>query len=139
MIFARLVLFATALFAAAIQSPRPKARETDGNKLVKVALRADHDVVRAGDAFQLCIVLDVKPGWHVYWENPGDAGNPTRIELAGPDGFELGAPRFPCPVRHEEEGDIVSYVHEGEVLVLFDIEARARDDGVLAAPVLNRG
>lgn len=123
MILARIALLAAVLTPAALQSPRAKPRETDGNKLVKVALRADHDVIRPGDEFELCVVLDVKPGWHVYWENAGDAGNPTRVELRGPKGFELGEARFPCPARHEEEGDIVSYVHEGQVLLVADVKA----------------
>lgn len=105
------------------QAPRPRAKETDGNRLVKVALLADQDGVKAGGAFQLAIRLDVRPGWHIYWENAGDAGNPTRVELTGPDGFDLGRVRFPCPVRHEEEGDIVSYVHEGSVWLLADVRA----------------
>jgi len=109
--------------SAPAQNPRPKARETDGNKLVQVALKSDRDGLRAGDTFQLCVVLDVKPRWHVYWENAGDAGTPTNVEVSGPKGFEFGTPRFPCPARHEEEGDIVSYIHEGQLLVLVDAKA----------------
>lgn len=118
-------LLCVALLAAPFQGPPQRKRETDGNKLVQVALKADRETIRAGESFELCVVLDVKPGWHVYWENAGDAGNPTRVEFAAPKGFEVGDARFPCPVRHEEEGDIVSYVHEGQVLLVADAKAPA--------------
>lgn len=108
------------------QVPRPRPKETDGNKLVQVALLADTDGVKAGSTFQIGIQLEMKRGWHVYWENPGDSGIPTTAELEGPDGFEIGRVRFPCPTRHEEEGDIVSYIHEGTVLLLADVRAPAK-------------
>ncbi|MBI5363493.1 MAG: hypothetical protein HZA53_09975 [Planctomycetes bacterium] len=118
-----LALAGTLLAPDPAQAPRPRAKETDGNRLVKVALVADHDGVRAGGTFELGIRLEVRPGWHIYWENAGDAGNPTRVELTGPDGFDIGRVRFPCPARHEEDGDIVSFVHEGSVWLLAEVRA----------------
>lgn len=119
---------ALALLAAALplQDPREKrpAAPPDGNKLVRVELLADRAAIRAGEHFTLAAKLTVQRNWHVYWgENPGDSGVPTRLELEGPKGFVIGAPRFPVPLRHVDPGDIVMYVHEGEVLVLFDVEA----------------
>ena len=113
------------------QDPRGpvSTRKPDGNKLVKVELLAERAALRAGERFALVAKLSVQKGWHIYWgENCGDSGVPTRLELEGPDGFVVSAPRFPVPERREDPGDIVSYVHEGEVLVLFDVEAPAKLD-----------
>lgn len=98
-------------------------RETDGSRLVKVALLTDTTAVRPGETFQLAVKLDVRERWHIYWENAGDAGTPTRAWITGPEGFEIGAVRFPTPHRREEEGDIVAYVHEGEVVLLAQVKA----------------
>lgn len=106
-----------------VQTTGPLARPNDGNKLVQVALLADRSAVRAGETFHLGVRLRVEPEWHVYWENAGDAGLPTEVVFGAPPGFEVGALRFPPPERHEDEGDIVSYVHEGEVLLLADVRA----------------
>lgn len=117
-------LSALALLAA--QAPRAGgtfARPADGNELVQVTLLADRSAVRAGETFHLGVRLRIEPEWHVYWENAGDAGLPTEVQFSAPPGFEVGALRFPPPVRHEDEGDIVSYVHERDVLLIADVRA----------------
>lgn len=116
------LLFATASTRG--QEARP-GKERDGSRLVKVTLLADQSAVRAGETLHVGVQLKVRPGWHIYWENAGDAGVPTRVKLRGPEGFEIGAVRFPAPVRHEDEGEIVSYVHEGEILLVADVKAPA--------------
>ncbi len=114
------------LLAAGARNQEPKpGKENDGSRLVKVALLADQTALRAGDTLRVGVQLKVRPGWHIYWENAGDAGMPTRVRLRGPEGFELGAVRFPAPQRHEEEGEIVSYIHEGEILLVADVKAPA--------------
>jgi thiol:disulfide interchange protein DsbD len=94
---------------------------------------ADRAEVRPGDVFTLGVKLSVEPGWHIYWENPGDSGLPTRILLRGPEGFEIGESRFPTPKREVAEGDIVTYVHKGEVLFLADVRAPSTFGTGLAA------
>jgi DsbC/DsbD-like thiol-disulfide interchange protein len=107
--------------AAAIVSQDPAASR--GDKLVKVELLADRASIRPGEAFSLGVRFRIERQWHIYWENHGDSGLPTRASLSGPAGFEIGPARHPGPLRHEEEGDIVSYVHEGEVLFVADVRA----------------
>lgn len=109
---------------SAVQSPVP-LEELDGSKLVALSLVADRAAIRPGETFRLGVRLRIEPGWHVYWENPGDSGTPTTAKVTAPPGFEVGAPRFPAPVRHEVEGDIVTYVHEGELLLVCDVRAPA--------------
>ena len=113
-------------FVPAAQDPRAGA-EPDGNKLVKVELVAERAKLHPGEHFTLAAKLTVTPRWHIYWgENPGDTGVPTRVEIEAPKEFTIGAPRFPVPERHEEPGPLVSFIHEGQVLVLFDAVAPAK-------------
>ena len=114
------------LLLAATALPFQDPGDSRGDRLVKVELLADHAAIRPGEAFSLGVRLRVEPGWHVYWENHGDSGFPTSAKLAAPPGFTLGAVRFPGPERHVEEGDIVTYVHEGEVLLVVDGRAPER-------------
>jgi thiol:disulfide interchange protein DsbD len=120
------MLFAIAslLFAAHAQDP---SGEPDGNKLVKVELVAERAKLHPGEHFTLAAKLSVTPRWHIYWgENPGDTGVPTRLEIEAPKEFTIGAPQFPVPVRHVDPGPLESFVHEGQVLVLFDAVAPAK-------------
>jgi DsbC/DsbD-like thiol-disulfide interchange protein len=95
----------------------------DGNRLVKVALAADRDSVHPGEKFTLAAKLTIEPGWHIYWQNPGDAGVPTRVDVKAPAGFKVGELQYPVPEREESAGDILSYVYKREVALLVDVEA----------------
>ncbi len=59
--------------------------------------------------------LTVKPGWHTYWRNPGDSGEPPTLKLVTPDGATATITGWPSPERIDI-GGIVSYGHDGEVL-----------------------
>jgi len=74
-------------------------------------------------AFELGVQLTIPEGWHVYWQNPGDTGVATSARLTAPAGFEVEGPLFPGPLRHEDGGGLVSFVHEGELLLFFRVRA----------------
>jgi len=112
------------MISALVLSMALLAQETQkGNQLVKVEFLCDRTAVRAGETFTLAAKLSVEKGWHVYWENPGDSVMPTRITISGPPGFSIGDPQYPAPEREEAEGDIVTFVHTGEVVFLSEVQA----------------
>ncbi len=116
------------ILVLAAQTPASKegaqeGKGARGDTLVKVELLADRAAIRPGEAFTLAVHFTVEPGWHIYWDNPGDSGLPTKMHVRGPEGFEIGEPRAPAPVREFAEGDIVTYVHKGEVVYLVDARA----------------
>jgi len=39
-----------------------------------------HPDDRTGPAVRLGLLLDLDPGWHVYWRTPGDVGLPTEVD-----------------------------------------------------------
>jgi thiol:disulfide interchange protein/DsbC/DsbD-like thiol-disulfide interchange protein len=45
------------------------------------------------------LVLTLEEGWHVYWKNAGDSGEPPKIEWKLPAGFTAGPLQFPIPQR----------------------------------------
>lgn len=118
------LLIAAASLSGVLVAQDPE--ENRGDRLVRVELLCDRDAVRAGEEFTLAVRLRVEPGWHIYWENPGDSGFPTRAEIRGPAGFEIGPVRFPAPERHDSEGEIVTFVHTGDVVLLAPVRAPAK-------------
>lgn len=50
-----------------------------------------------GTTVELLLVLDIRPGWHTYWRNPGDSGEPPRIDWTLPVGVQAGPLRFTAP------------------------------------------
>jgi DsbC/DsbD-like thiol-disulfide interchange protein len=97
------------------------AGDSRGDRLVRVDLLADRAAIRPGETFTLGVKLTVDRGWHIYWENPGDSGFPTKATISGPEDFEIGDLRFPAPERDVAEGDIVTYIHRGEVMLVADV------------------
>ena len=95
-------------------------------KPVRAELLADVEAIQPGRTFHLGVRLHVKPGWHVYWKDPGDAGLATSVEFALPKGFRAGELRWPVPVTFRQPGDIVGYGYENAVLLAAEITPPAK-------------
>ena len=104
---------AQAAESAAVRSPRAVAT------LVSAA-----GSIAPGEAIELGLRLRLAPGWHGYWQNPGDAGAPPEVRLLSPPGAEAGPIRWPAPQRIPT-GPLVSFGYEGEVLLPFRVAAPA--------------
>ncbi|MGZ8328460.1 MAG: protein-disulfide reductase DsbD family protein [Allosphingosinicella sp.] len=78
----------------------------------------------AGSKVTLALVMSPRPGWHGYWQNPGDAGVGTRIAWQLPAGATAGPIRYPVPERLTIQG-LMNYVFEGEHALLVDLQLPA--------------
>ena len=88
---------------------------------VQADLLADVSSIQSGHPFWLGVRLNVDPGWHIYWNNPGDSGLPTRVKFNLPDGFTAGELQYPVPHRIVLPGNIVSFGYENTVMLLARI------------------
>ena len=58
---------------------------------------------------------DIKPGWHLYWDNPGDIGGPTSLSFfESPHYTEIGSTHT-APEKSVYEDIITSYVYTKKV------------------------
>lgn len=96
-----------------------------GRELVRMSLVADASRVAPNSTFRLGVLLEMAPGWHTYWQNPGDAGMPTRVEWCLPEGFTIGALEWPLPQRVREPGDVEVFAYKGRVLLMAAVHAPA--------------
>jgi thiol:disulfide interchange protein len=64
---------------------------------VTARLVAERTQVAPGETLDLALVFEIQPGWHTYWRNPGDSGDPPRIHWTLPEGVEAGPLRWPRP------------------------------------------
>lgn len=90
--------------------------------LVKLRALASSTHIAPGDSLVVAAQLDIAPGWHIYWENPGESGLSTDLEIAAPEGFALGTVRYPGPVRFESPGPVTSYGYAGQVLLSAQVK-----------------
>ncbi|PQA87809.1 protein-disulfide reductase DsbD family protein [Hyphococcus luteus] len=77
-----------------------------------------------GETLWFALRQELKPGWHVFWINPGSAGMPLRLTWTMPEGFVAGAPLHPVP-DYIPVGPLASYAHEGAPVFLIPVTAPA--------------
>ena len=61
--------------------------------------------------------FQLEPGWHIYWKNPGDSGEPPKATWLSLGGIEASELQFPTPQRIKDHS-LVDYGYEGDVLLL---------------------
>ncbi|HEV2213658.1 MAG TPA: protein-disulfide reductase DsbD domain-containing protein, partial [Terracidiphilus sp.] len=64
------------------------------------------------------LLFKMEPGWHIYWMNPGDAGEPPTALWTLPKGIAATALEFPAPKRLPL-GPLMDFGYENEVLFPF--------------------
>ncbi|HNJ48764.1 MAG TPA: protein-disulfide reductase DsbD family protein, partial [Novosphingobium sp.] len=52
---------------------------------------------RPGETVLLALHMRPEPGWHGYWQNPGDAGLGITLDWTLPKGASAGALQYPVP------------------------------------------
>jgi thiol:disulfide interchange protein DsbD len=85
---------------------------------VQASLLADVKTVKPGESFDVGVLLKIDPDWHIYWENPGESGAPTRAVIIAPQGVAVDAVRYPLPTSFTQPGDIKGYGYENEVMLI---------------------
>lgn len=68
-----------------------------------------------GEAAPAGLYFIIEPGWHVYWKNVGDAGEPPLLQWMLPIGITAGELQFPAPQRLPV-GSLMDFGYENEVL-----------------------
>jgi len=84
------IIFLTGAGAAATAAPV----KTDH---VTADLIAEPGTLRPGQTLWVMLHLKLKEGWHTYWKNPGDSGQPPEITWTLPDGVTAGDIEWPYP------------------------------------------
>jgi thiol:disulfide interchange protein DsbD len=91
---------------------------------VRVELLSEVQAIPAGETFWIALRQRIAPGWHTYWMNPGDSGEPVRIEWTMPPGFTAGEIAWPYPERIPV-GPAMSFGYSNEVVLPVPVTAPA--------------
>jgi DsbC/DsbD-like thiol-disulfide interchange protein len=109
------------------------AAEPSGEDLVALSLVADTAVAVPGRPLILAARFEIDPGWHLYWENPGESGLATEASFTAPPGFTIGPVRYPGPIRFVSPGPVESYGYAGSVLLSAPVHVPATLEGGTAS------
>jgi thiol:disulfide interchange protein DsbD len=98
---------------------------------VRVQLLVIPQGLNRGESADAGLYFKLEPGWHIYWKNPGDAGEPPHIQWTLPAGITAGPMQFPAPKRLPL-GPLMDFGYEGEVLFPLKLHVA---NGVKPGPV----
>jgi len=98
------------------QSSLPGRSALGNEAMVRTQLVSDHIAITPGTTFHVGLRMQIEPGWHTYWRNPGDSGEPTQIEWELPDGVSAGEIEWPAPSAFPY-GPLMNYGYGGEIVL----------------------
>jgi thiol:disulfide interchange protein DsbD len=114
------LIFAIVLLLAAAVSVRAATSSADAPHVhVQLVFPAAQLYGGGGDHGGLYFKLE--QGWHVYWQNAGDSGEPPHIHWTLPEGVSAGPLQFPAPKRLPL-GPLMDFGYEDEVLFPFALD-----------------
>jgi DsbC/DsbD-like thiol-disulfide interchange protein len=116
-----LLMFCVMLIFAARSSAQLPA-----DSHAKLELIAEQNFAPSGGPLWIGLLFRLDAGWHIYWQNPGDSGEPPKVQWQLPPGFAAGPIRWPQPIRLGG-GTVVDYGYEGQVLLMAPIEAASKE------------
>jgi len=111
----RFALFASLACLGLIVLPAATAAASSAQK-VETQLVAEVATIRPGEPFWIAVHQRITPGWHTYWRNPGDSGEPLTITWSLPPAFVADEIGWPVPERIPV-GPVVSFGFSNEVLL----------------------
>ena len=85
-------------------------------------LVAENQWIAIGRPFYLGLHFQLEKGWHIYWVNPGDSGEPPRVTWQMPPGLSPGAIEWPAPQRLGTSS-IVDFGYEDAVTLIVPVHA----------------
>ena len=88
---------------------------------IAAQLDSESDSPAPGGATTIAFAMTPEPGWHGYWENPGDAGLGMSVEWTLPRGVTVGPLRYPVPETLLISG-LMNHVYEGPYAILANLK-----------------
>ena len=78
--------------------------------------------IAPGQTLYVALHEKIRAGWHTYWRNPGDAGEPPKLGWTLPAGWKAGDIVWPAPKRLPV-GPLMDYGYENEVWLPIPVTA----------------
>ena len=123
-LFVRRLSFAITGLVCALSCAGIVAAQSFTVSHAKISIVSETNSFQPGQSSWVGVLFDLEKGWHIYWVNPGDSGEPPKIQWQLPMGFQAKAIRWPTPVRLGT-GTVIDYGYEGRVLLPVQMQVPA--------------
>jgi DsbC/DsbD-like thiol-disulfide interchange protein len=88
------------------------------NTTVQLLIAAD--TVTPGTTVLAAIQLEMEPGWHTYWKNPGESGQATEVKWQLPPGVIAGDILWPVP-KKLPPAEVTTYGYEEKTVLIVPL------------------
>ena len=102
---------------------RPACGQQISTQHAHVELLARQSAIAPATDLQVGVHFVLDPGWHIYWINPGDSGQPPSLQWHLPTGFTAGEIQWPRPNRMHPSKELTDYGYHDEVLLPVTLHA----------------
>ena len=124
-LFKKQLFFALFVYVSVLLAPSVlHADTTFHSERTSATLVSDFSTIKAGQSFTLALHLEMQPGWHTYWKNPGESGTAPHLEWTLPGGFTQKPLQYPAP-DVLQTGELVDYGYAGDAWLLTETTAPA--------------
>jgi len=102
----------------------PPVGHTAGSSIPHGTLEliAENQWITIGHTCYLGLHFQLEKGWHIYWINPGDSGQPPTVTWQLPPGLSAGPIEWPTPLRLGTPS-IVDFGYEDAVTLVVPVHA----------------
>ena len=102
--------------------PRGEAFLGSEDEFAVAELLVDAATVAPGDRVRIGVLFELQPGWHIYWQNPGDSGAAPILTWRA-EGAEIGPTQWPAPeVFREADGLLTTFGYHDDVLLFSEAQ-----------------
>ncbi len=113
-----------AVAAMAQAAPQAASHPVLTAKHVRVTLLVPPQQLYPGQSFTAGLEFQMESGWHVYWINAGDSGEPPAVQWTLPAGITAGSLEFPPPQRLPL-GPLMDFGYQNQVVFPVPIRVTA--------------
>lgn len=103
--------------------------------IVEATLWVEKGQVMPGAVVWVAVAFKIRPDWHIYWPGMNDTGMAPEFDWKVPEGWKVGAARWPAPTRYIAPGELVDHILEGIPTVLFPIKIPESASGGAGATI----
>src|SRR4051812_11048469 len=128
--FAATLSFACAAAGVCAEDASPWQRDT--HSAVRLLAGSRSGAVLLGG-----IAIQLQPGWHTYWRNPGDSGVPPRFDFSKSDNIEAVTVLWPAPKKIDDGAGGISLGYLKHLVLPLRIVAKNADRPVTLRADIN--
>lgn len=110
---------------AALVHTLPLSAQPVSAKHARVELISRGSAVTPGHDLTLGVHFILEKGWHIYWINPGDSGQPPSFAWQLPQGFNAGEIEWPRPDKLQSSPTLADYGYHDDVLLIAPVHVSA--------------